>query len=94
MVVFLNMGFFAYEFEIILKKQTKTPLILTWHLLPGLTRVTEHELSWGIDTEVMVPSGQQTTAELVIKEEDYNSKFSMLATFRGHVSLNIYSPKL
>ncbi|XP_059155239.1 uncharacterized protein LOC131940566 [Physella acuta] len=59
----------------------------------GLTRVTEHELSWGIDTEVMVPSGQQTTAELVIKEDDYNSKFSMLATFGGHILISYHNKK-
>lgn len=52
----------------------------------GLSRKAEQTLTWGVDSEISVPSGTQTTAELLIYEDNYDGEFEMLTTFEGTVS--------
>ncbi|KAI8786795.1 uncharacterized protein LOC106068316 isoform X2 [Biomphalaria glabrata] len=51
----------------------------------GLSRKAEQTLTWGVDSEISVPSGTQTTAELLIYEDNYDGEFEMLTTFEGTV---------
>lgn len=50
-------------------------------------RVFEEELVWSLDTEVVVPPGCRTRAELVISEDEYDGRFTVETIFEGSVSI-------
>ncbi|KAK6989426.1 Lin-24 (twenty-four) like [Biomphalaria glabrata] len=54
----------------------------------GYSSTSEQELAWGVDSEIVVPSGYQTTAELVFKEDDFSGDFEILTTFEGKISVS------
>ncbi|CAL1538952.1 unnamed protein product [Lymnaea stagnalis] len=47
--------------------------------------VSEHKITWGIDSKVAVPGKHWVMANLVITEEDYSGDFEMTTTFDGQV---------
>ncbi|XP_059139858.1 uncharacterized protein LOC131927991 [Physella acuta] len=56
----------------------------------GTTITNEQELTWAIDTNVTVPPGHQTRAELIVKEEDYGGDFEVVCTFEGTASVTFF----
>ncbi|KAH9492257.1 hypothetical protein Btru_026102 [Bulinus truncatus] len=59
----------------------------------GLVRKAEQTLNWGVDSEIAVPPGTQTTAELFIYEDNYDGEFEMLTTFEGTVIVTYRNKK-
>lgn len=49
----------------------------------------EEELVWEVDSQIKVPSMHKTTAELVIKEEQFNSKFTVESKLWGKIHVCI-----
>ncbi len=56
-------------------------------------KMTEHELAWEVDSQVNVPPGYQTTADLVIREQEYNGHFYVRSRFDGKVHVNLRNKK-
>ncbi|CAM0512295.1 unnamed protein product [Fasciola hepatica] len=52
-------------------------------------KVFEEELVWSVDTEVIVPPGSRTTAELVITEDEYDGKFRVETIFSGSITVRL-----
>ena len=65
--------------------QANAGLSMDYTLSEGATVTKEHELTWSVDTTVLVPSMKTTTASLVIKEADYNGDFTIKSHFRGRI---------
>lgn len=59
----------------------------------GVTETFEQELSWSVDNQIEVPSGYQTKAELVIKEDDYRGDFVIESTFDGKIVVTYENKK-
>ena len=49
----------------------------------------EEELLWAVDSQIKVPSMVKTTAELVIKEDQYNGKFKVNSQLSGKIHVSI-----
>ncbi|CAH8540226.1 unnamed protein product [Schistosoma turkestanicum] len=58
-----------------------------------LEEVFEEELIWTLDTEIVVPPGYRTRAELVITEDEYNGKFQVETIFEGSISVKLRDKK-
>ncbi|XP_025110384.1 uncharacterized protein LOC112573904 [Pomacea canaliculata] len=58
----------------------------------GVNETFEQELTWTVDNEIEVPSGHVTTAELVIKEDEFDGEFTTKTTFQGKVIV-VYETK-
>ncbi|TNN21094.1 hypothetical protein EWB00_000723 [Schistosoma japonicum] len=58
-----------------------------------MEEVFEEELIWTLDTEVIVPPGYRTRAELVITEDEYNGKFQVETIFEGSISVKLRDKK-
>ncbi|XP_074652760.1 uncharacterized protein LOC141907088 [Tubulanus polymorphus] len=43
----------------------------------------EQEVTWAVDSQIVVPAQTTSVAELAIKEDEYNSKFNVKSFFRG-----------
>lgn len=52
-------------------------------------KVFEEELVWSVDTEVIVPPGTRTTADLVITEDEYDGKFRVETVFSGSITVRL-----
>ncbi|CAH8580036.1 unnamed protein product [Dicrocoelium dendriticum] len=52
-------------------------------------KVFEEELVWSLDTEVVVPPGYRTKADLVIAEDEYDGKFRVETIFEGVVTIRL-----
>ncbi|CAL1544329.1 unnamed protein product [Lymnaea stagnalis] len=59
----------------------------------GNTNTSEQELTWGINSDIVVPPVCTTTAELKIKEEDLSGEFEMESTFDGRVYVDYLHEK-
>ena len=53
----------------------------------------EEELTWTVDSKVQVPQMKKTTAELVVKEGQYDSKFNVRSDFSGEVHVTLRNKK-
>ena len=53
----------------------------------------EEELTWSVDSQVTVSPNQKTTAELVIKEEEYSGHFTIKSRFEGKVHVTLRNKK-
>ncbi|CAH8587945.1 unnamed protein product [Heterobilharzia americana] len=58
-----------------------------------IEQVFEEELIWTLDTEIVVPPGYRTRAELVITEDEYNGKFQVETIFEGSISVKLRDKK-
>ncbi|CAH8863465.1 unnamed protein product [Trichobilharzia szidati] len=58
-----------------------------------IEQVFEEELIWTLDTEIVVPPGYRTRAELVITEDEYNGKFQVETVFEGTISVKLRDKK-
>ena len=56
-------------------------------------QIFEHELTWEVDSSVAVPPGYQTTADLVIREQEYNGHFFVKSKFAGKVHVSLRNKK-
>ncbi|CAL8082712.1 unnamed protein product [Calicophoron daubneyi] len=56
-------------------------------------RVFEEELVWSLESEVVVPPGYQTRAELVITEDEYDGKFRVETIFEGSAAIHLRDKK-
>ena len=45
----------------------------------------EEELSWGVQSEIVVPGRHRAQARLIITEEEYNGKFTIRTRVRGRI---------
>lgn len=52
-------------------------------------KVFEEELIWSLDTEVVVPPGYRTKADLVITEDEFDGKFRVETIFEGVVTIRL-----
>ncbi|CAL1538951.1 unnamed protein product [Lymnaea stagnalis] len=59
----------------------------------GNINTSEQELTWSINSDIVVPPKCTTTAELKIKEEDLSGDFEMDATFDGKVYVDYLHEK-
>ncbi|KAF5404265.1 hypothetical protein PHET_02193 [Paragonimus heterotremus] len=59
------------------------------HMDKEREKVFEEELVWSLDTEVVVPPGYRTRAELVITEDEYDGRFCVETVFEGTVSIRL-----
>ncbi|KAI6171448.1 hypothetical protein M3Y97_01045700 [Aphelenchoides bicaudatus] len=46
-------------------------------------------LTWGVDSNIMVPAGSQTEAGIVIEELNYNGGYTLTSTLSGVVTVSI-----
>lgn len=46
-------------------------------------------LSWGVDSNIMVPAGSQTEAGIVIEEMNYSGTYALCSTLSGVVTISI-----
>ncbi|XP_070579175.1 uncharacterized protein [Ptychodera flava] len=53
----------------------------------------DEELTWTVDTKITIPKHTETTAELLIEEEEYNGKFTVETKFEGKVQVTIRNKK-
>jgi len=53
----------------------------------------EEELAWGVDSQIKVQPRHKTTAELVVNEDQYESKFSVKSSFSGKIHVTILNLK-
>ncbi|KAL7056528.1 hypothetical protein AAHC03_021070 [Spirometra sp. Aus1] len=56
-------------------------------------KVMEEELVWSIDSQVVVPPGCRTKADLVITEDEYDGHFRVETIFEGSVSVLVKDKK-
>ncbi len=56
-------------------------------------QIFEHELTWEVDSSVAVPPGYQTTADLVIREQEYSGQFHVKSKFEGKVHVSLRNKK-
>jgi len=49
----------------------------------------EEELVWGVDSQIKVKPHHKTTAELVVNEDQYESKFKVKSFFSGKIHVTI-----
>lgn len=56
-------------------------------------RVIEEELVWSLDTEVIVPPGHCTRADLVITEDEYDGRFQVETQFGGKITIKLRDKK-
>ncbi|XP_059155256.1 uncharacterized protein LOC131940580 [Physella acuta] len=59
----------------------------------GYSATNEQELTWAVDSEISVPPGYKTKAELVFTEDDFNGDFEILTTFEGKILVTYESKK-
>nr|XP_002734768.1 PREDICTED: uncharacterized protein LOC100371059 [Saccoglossus kowalevskii] len=63
----------------------------------SLNRMEEHtleeELVWTVDTKITIPPQTETTAELIIKEEEYNGHFVVETKFEGQIQVTVRNKK-
>ncbi|CAL1544328.1 unnamed protein product [Lymnaea stagnalis] len=55
----------------------------------GDTVISEHQMTWGVDSKVTVPGKHWVLAQLVITEEEFRSDFEMTTTFDGEVVVHL-----
>ncbi|CAH8603973.1 unnamed protein product [Schistosoma bovis] len=58
-----------------------------------IEEVFEEELTWTLDTEIVVPPGYKTRAELIITEDEYYGKFQVETIFEGSISVKLRDKK-
>ncbi|CAI2732090.1 unnamed protein product [Schistosoma spindalis] len=58
-----------------------------------MEEVFEEELTWTLDTEIVVPPGYNTRAELIITEDEYYGKFQVETIFEGSISVKLRDKK-
>lgn len=46
-------------------------------------------LTWGVDSNIMVPAGSQTEAGIVIEEMNYSGSYTVVSTLSGVVTVSI-----
>lgn len=54
------------------------------------TKSIEEEISWSVESNIKVPSMTRTTAELLVKEDEYKGAFEIKTYFKGGVSVKLY----
>ncbi|CAH8640362.1 unnamed protein product [Schistosoma rodhaini] len=59
----------------------------------NMEEVFEEELIWTLDTEIVVPPGYNTRAELIITEDEYYGKFQVETIFEGSISVKLRDKK-
>lgn len=68
-----------------------------FHRELSVTNITgqsfEEELVWGVDSQIKVQPRHKTTAELVVNEDQYESKFKVKSSFSGKVHVTILNLK-
>lgn len=50
-------------------------------------------LTWGVDSNIMVPPGSQTEANIVIEEMNYTGGYTLVSTLSGVVTVSIRRTK-
>ena len=64
-----------------------------FHRELSLTKATgqsiEQELSWEVDSQIKVPRGNKTTAELVISEDQFSGNFTLASSISGKVLVTV-----
>ncbi|XP_078000378.1 uncharacterized protein LOC144452998 [Glandiceps talaboti] len=53
----------------------------------------EEELTWTVDTKITIPKKSETTAELLIEEEEYNGHFVVETKFEGKIQVTVRNKK-
>ncbi|CAL1544331.1 unnamed protein product [Lymnaea stagnalis] len=91
---------FSYGFQIQMKLAPPNPVIEAnagFHSevtnQKGYSSTTEQELTWGVDSEIVVRPGYQTKAELIFTEDDFNGDFEVLTSFEGKVIVTYENKK-
>lgn len=56
----------------------------------GEGKSTEEQMIWTGDCQVTVPPQHQATAELVINEQQYSSRFTVESRVRGNIHVSVY----
>ncbi|KAI6229315.1 CRE-LIN-24 protein [Aphelenchoides besseyi] len=51
--------------------------------------VKTEALTWGVDSNIMVPAGAQTEAGIVIEEMNYSGSYRLISTLTGMVTISI-----
>jgi hypothetical protein len=46
-------------------------------------------LTWGVDSNIMVPAGSQTEAAIVIEEMNYSGGYTVISTLSGVSTISI-----
>lgn len=55
----------------------------------GIEDTHEESITWAVDSTVKVPSKTCTTAEMVVKEKEFNATYKMKVKIRGQVVVSI-----
>ncbi|CAF0770528.1 unnamed protein product [Didymodactylos carnosus] len=50
----------------------------------------EEELTWSVESNIKIPSLSQTTAELVVQEDEYKGTFEIKSYFFGEIRLKVF----
>ncbi|CAF4019681.1 unnamed protein product, partial [Rotaria magnacalcarata] len=50
----------------------------------------EEQLTWSVESNIRIPSMSQTTAELIIQEDEYQGTFEIKSYFFGEVRVKLY----
>ncbi|CAF0892264.1 unnamed protein product [Rotaria sordida] len=50
----------------------------------------EEELTWSVESNIKIPGMSQTTAELVVQEDEYHGTFEIKSYFFGEIRVKLY----
>ncbi|CAF1393989.1 unnamed protein product [Adineta steineri] len=50
----------------------------------------EEELTWSVESNIKIPGMSQTTAELLVQEDEYHGTFEMKSYFIGEIHIKLY----
>ncbi|CAF0967600.1 unnamed protein product [Rotaria sordida] len=50
----------------------------------------EEELTWSVESNITIPCMSQTTAELVVQEDEYHGTFEIKSYFFGEIRVKVY----
>ncbi|CAF4393967.1 unnamed protein product, partial [Adineta steineri] len=50
----------------------------------------EEELTWSVESNIRIPGMSQTTAELIVQEDEYHGTFEIKSYFVGEIRVKLY----
>ncbi|XP_071117326.1 uncharacterized protein [Haliotis cracherodii] len=59
--------------------------------MKGLSETVEKELTWSVNSQIKIPKKSRTRVDLVIKEEEYDGRFTMDTKIEGNVIITAWT---
>ncbi len=55
----------------------------------GITKSIQEEMTWSVESNIKIPQMSKTTAELLVKEDEYRGRFEIKTYFYGGISVKL-----